>query len=143
MSVLKGVIEKVEIKSGTSKAGKKYDMTILTILGKKYSNFGKFEFDAGDEIQIVVEEKSGYLNFRDPVMIKPSDGTPLKVSEETVSTGNKSKVKVIQDTDAQKWEDNINAFNEKHNVFATQIDTVIRSDGTTWDVVHTAMLFYK
>lgn len=139
---IRGVIENIEVKSGTSKAGKAYDMTILTIAGKKYSNFGKFEFDQGDELQIVVEQKGEYLNFRDPVMIKPSDGTQPVITQETISDSH-LKTKTILAEDPEKFDEAINGFNANHNVSFTQTNLAITTFDGAYKTIMMATLFYK
>lgn len=83
-NVKKGYLDKnAEFRDGTNKNGEPYTMTTITVAGKKYSAFGKFEFFEGDYLQFVVEQNGKYYNFKNPVMI--TEASP-EIKEEKVQS---------------------------------------------------------
>jgi len=148
-----GTIENIFIKEGVNKAGKPYEMTTLTIQGIKYSSFGRYEFNEGDKIQLVVIQNGQYWNFKSPILLEECNpSVPVEMINQRVASPatNKDNLKfdvVCVTNDRKKFVELVNAFNDTHDVKFTQ--THVYTEGSEnpnvieYKVTREAHLFFK
>lgn len=151
---IQGIIENIQFKEGISKkTGKPWDMSIITVLGKDYSAYGKTEYKVGDKIQFVPEQKGAFLNFTNPVLIEEgiadNGNETVPVTEvETIGDCSKKvssdnlKIKTIIEITKTRFDEEVNLWNETHDVKYTQTHfKVIGPEPFT--PCFCAVLFYK
>lgn len=146
MQILKGKIEKKVMKSGVSKAGKKWTRTSLLVEGGWFNTFDPVEYDEGDLVAISYELQGTFKNIKS---IMPWDGEDYVMEDIDDSVGEKSPLKekkevckvILGHVSAKELLEMIKSFEQDHEVFATQYQMAY--DAKQQCMCHSVMLFYR
>lgn len=144
MEIIKGRIEEKKVSDGTNAQGKPWTRITYKINGKYFSTFDAVDFDEGATVQLSYVVNGKYNNIKSGVLVTEGVASPpMPVTEEFIGNPSGLKVRVIEGNEAIVFETLLNTFNEEHDVRFTQTHVSVVGNGSSIQLLYTAVLFYK